>query len=263
MKSSTSPRTLAVLGDVADAGVEALARASRRVTSSPPTRMRPARGAAQARERVDELASGRCRRRPRCRRSRPRAPRTRRRAPPRAPARRRREVLDRRAAARPARPASCRRAGGPRGRPSAGRGPPRVAPSRGTVSIVLPRRSTVIRSAISSTSFSLWVMKMIDFPSRLERAEDLEELARLLRRQHGGRLVEDEDLGAAVERLQDLDALLLPTLIDSTRASGRTARPNRSRELADALLGLAVVEERALASARPRARCSRPRSSPG
>ena len=42
-----------------------------------------------------------------------------------------------------------------------------VAPSRGTVSIFLPRRSTVIRSAISSTSFSLWLMKMIDFPSAL------------------------------------------------------------------------------------------------
>ena len=37
----------------------------------------------------------------------------------------------------------------------------------GTVSIFLPRRSTVIRSAISSTSFSLWLMKMIDFPSAL------------------------------------------------------------------------------------------------
>ena len=40
-----------------------------------------------------------------------------------------------------------------------------VAPSRGTVSIVLPRRSTVMRSAISSTSFSLWLMKMIEMPS--------------------------------------------------------------------------------------------------
>ena len=46
-------------------------------------------------------------------------------------------------------------------------------------------------------------------PLRLEALEDLEELACLLRRQHGRRLVEDEDLRAAVERLQDLDALLL------------------------------------------------------
>ena len=40
-----------------------------------------------------------------------------------------------------------------------------VAPSRGIVSITLPRRRTVIRSAISSTSFSLWLMKMIEIPS--------------------------------------------------------------------------------------------------
>ena len=68
-----------------------------------------------------------------------------------------------------------------------------VAPSRGTVSIFLPRRSTVIRSAISSTSFSLWLMKMIDVPLRLEALDDREQLARLLRRQHRGRLVEDQD----------------------------------------------------------------------
>ncbi len=66
-----------------------------------------------------------------------------------------------------------------------------------------------MRSAISSTSFSLWLMKMIDIPSRVERSEDREELARLLRREHGGRLVEDQDVGPAVERLQDLDPLLL------------------------------------------------------
>ena len=42
-----------------------------------------------------------------------------------------------------------------------------------------------------------------------ERAEDAEEVVRLLGREDGGRLVEDEDVGAAVERLQDLDALAL------------------------------------------------------
>ena len=52
-------------------------------------------------------------------------------------------------------------------------------------------------------------MKMTDMPSLLERAQDLEQLPRLLRRQHRRRLVEDQDVGAAVERLQDLDALLL------------------------------------------------------
>ena len=53
-------------------------------------------------------------------------------------------------------PAACRRAAAPRGRPSSARGSASVAPSRGIVSTFLPRRSTVMRSAISSTSFSLW-----------------------------------------------------------------------------------------------------------
>ena len=42
----------------------------------------------------------------------------------------------------------------------------------------------------------------------LERLDDLEELARLLWREHGSGLVEDEDLGAAIECFQDLDPLL-------------------------------------------------------
>ena len=41
------------------------------------------------------------------------------------------------------------------------------------------------------------------------RTDRLEERVGLVRRQHGGRLVEDEDAGVLVERLQDLDALLL------------------------------------------------------
>ena len=43
---------------------------------------------------------------------------------------------------------------------------PRSRRLPGIVSIFFPRRSTVIRSAISVTSFSLWLMKMIDFPAR-------------------------------------------------------------------------------------------------
>ena len=39
--------------------------------------------------------------------------------------------------------------------------------------------------------------------------ENAEELNGFLRRQHAGRLIEDQDVGTAVERLQDLDALLL------------------------------------------------------
>ena len=42
-----------------------------------------------------------------------------------------------------------------------------------------------------------------------EGAEDAEEVVRFLGREDGGRLVEDQDVGAPVERLQDLDALAL------------------------------------------------------
>ena len=42
----------------------------------------------------------------------------------------------------------------------------------------------------------------------LERAKQLEQRIGLGRREHGGGLVEDEDVRAAIERFQDLDALL-------------------------------------------------------
>ena len=42
----------------------------------------------------------------------------------------------------------------------------------------------------------------------LEVAQDAEQMVGLLRGQHAGRLVEDQDPGAAKQRLQDLDALL-------------------------------------------------------
>ena len=45
--------------------------------------------------------------------------------------------------------------------------PASVAPARRIVSTRLPRRSTVIRSAISRTSLSLWLMKMTEIPSRV------------------------------------------------------------------------------------------------
>ena len=42
---------------------------------------------------------------------------------------------------------------------------------------------------------------------RRERPDDPEQLLRLERREHGRRLVEDEDVALAVERLEDLDPL--------------------------------------------------------
>ena len=97
-----------------------------------------------------------------------------------------------------------------------------------------------------------------------ERAQDLEELARLLRRQDGRRLVEDQDVRRAVERLQDLDPLLLADadvlhlrrgvdreVVRACRAAPRAARPPPGRGA------------RPRASARWRGRCSRRPSSPG
>ncbi len=42
----------------------------------------------------------------------------------------------------------------------------------------------------------------------LELREDAEQVVGLGRRQHARRLVEDQDVGAAIERLEDFDALL-------------------------------------------------------
>ena len=93
-----------------------------------------------------------------------------------------------------------------------------------------------------------------------EAAEDGEDLLRLLRRQDGGRLVEDEDPGLAVERLEDLDALL-PA--DRQRADldvrvDLEAEP--LAELDDPAVRLRPIEEdRRWPSSRRRGGCSRPR----
>ena len=40
-------------------------------------------------------------------------------------------------------------------------------------------------------------------------AQDTEEVVRLFGRQHARRLIEDQNVGAAIQRLEDFDALLL------------------------------------------------------
>ncbi len=82
-----------------------------------------------------------------------------------------------------------------------------VTSSGSTEATVRPARITVIASATLSTSSSLWLMKMTVTPSAVELAQRLEQLVDLLRHEHGGGLVEDEDARAAVEHLHDLDAL--------------------------------------------------------
>ncbi len=77
----------------------------------------------------------------------------------------------------------------------------------------------------------------------LQALDDLEQLLRLLRSQNRRRLVEDQDLGAAVERLQDFHALLLADgdLLDSRVRIDREAE--RRRELADTLRRGVVVQQ--------------------
>ena len=87
-----------------------------------------------------------------------------------------------------------------------------------------------------------------------ELAERGEQLVDLLRHEHGGRLVEDEDPGAAVEHLEDLDPLAL--------ADAEVARPASSGSTLEAVRS---DRARAMRSARPAevdARPAVPGSSP-
>ena len=82
-----------------------------------------------------------------------------------------------------------------------------------------------------------------------EPPQDGEDLLGLLRREHGGRLVEDEDPRLAVERLEDLDPLLPADRQVSTLASGSISKPNgcpsstirRCASLRSRKTGLAIV----------------------
>ena len=90
-------------------------------------------------------------------------------------------------------------------------------------------------------------MKTIDLPSAVQRAQDLEQLGGLLGGQHRGRLVEDQHLGAAVERAQDLDALLLADGDVADARVGVHAEPEAVRQLAHAPGRRLGVEQHALA----------------
>ena len=76
------------------------------------------------------------------------------------------------------------------------------------VATISPRRITETSSVTAMISRSLWVIRMIVFPCSFSWPEDAEEVVGLVGRQHAGRLVEDQRVGAAIERLQDLHALL-------------------------------------------------------
>ena len=73
-------------------------------------------------------------------------------------------------------------------------------------------------------------------------AQHREELVRLLRGEHGGRLVEDQDVRAAVEHLDDLDGLLLRDghVVDLLR--GVDLKAVERADLADLLRGGLQIE---------------------
>ena len=78
---------------------------------------------------------------------------------------------------------------------------------------------------------------------RREAAQDGEDLLGLLRRQHGGRLVEDEDARLAVERLEDLDALLLADRQAADLGVGVDLEAELLGRAPDPPAGLVPVEE--------------------
>ena len=190
-------------------------------------RSRPACGDAHAGDAPRPARSARCRRRPRCRRSRRRARSSRARARPRGRGRRapagrctastvspgvRGAALDvEQHLAADHQLGQAALASRPRGRSS--------RPSRRAAA---PRS----RSATSSTSSQLVRDQDDRRAVGAQLAQHGEQLVDLLRRQHRGRLVEDQHARVAVERLEDLDALLLADadLLDRARR-GRPRRP--------------------------------------
>ena len=80
-------------------------------------------------------------------------------------------------------------------------------------------------------------------PLVAEGTDDVEEVVDLQGREHGGRLIEDEQLGAAVEDLQDLDALLEAerNVLDARRRLDLDMET--ALELADASLDERAIEE--------------------
>ena len=89
-----------------------------------------------------------------------------------------------------------RRSARRRGRPSSSASSASLESGRAWPT-TLPRRITVILSAIALTSRSLWVMNTIDVPDALRSRMTPDQIVDLLRREHGGGLVEDQHLARA------------------------------------------------------------------
>ena len=72
-----------------------------------------------------------------------------------------------------------------------------------------PWRRIEMKSPSESASCSLCVMKITAWPCSFSRRQHLRQLGDALRRQHRGRLVEDQHARPAPQRLDDLDLLLV------------------------------------------------------
>ena len=85
-----------------------------------------------------------------------------------------------------------------------------VAPAAGSdAAVTFPRRMTVIRSAIARTSPSLWLMNTTLRPAAVIDRSVRNRSSISCGRQDRRRLVHDQDPGAAVQDLEDLDPLSL------------------------------------------------------
>ena len=119
-----------------------------------------------------------------------------------------------------------------------------VAPSVGTVSILLPRRRTVTRSAMSSTSLSLCEMKTTDVPaavsvrSTLNRSCDSCAVSTAVGSSSTSTLAPRNSARRISTRCW------APTPRSSTLASGRIASPYCSAQLPRAPHRLLVVQQR-------------------
>ena len=102
---------------------------------------------------------------------------------------------------------------------------------------------TVILSAISRTFVQL-VADEDDAATALgETPQQQEDLFRLLRREDGRRLVQDEDARVAIERLEDLDALLLADRQSRHLGVGIDVEAERGGQLADPATCLRPVKK--------------------
>ena len=123
------------------------------------------------------------------------------------------------------------------------------------VATISPRRMTDTRSVNDHDLAQLVGDEDDGLVLALEHAQHLEQLVGLGRRQHRRRLVKHEDLGAAHQRLQDLDALLQADRQFADNGVGIDHEAVFAPEFAKALADCACALGRA--AARPRRRASR------